>query len=532
MRTNRLLIVPLLLLAIALVVIGTLQYRWLGSVSEAERRRMHDNLEFASERLAGEISGLIHGVFDAFLISEVGEVTWPELRHPELVAGVYIADRDGDEWSVRKLDPQTGQIAASPLPAALEPLRRDLDRVGPRGQERFPGPLFTEIPALMVISVPDLSDPMTHVERPRRVALVQLDRSALEKAIRERIAPLFAFAPDGVDVEVLAEGSVLYQSTANMGPPDVVHPFRPLEPRRRPPRRPGPDEGRDRPPPREEMWELRVRHHGGGLDAIVAAAHRRNLAVAFLVLLILVAASALLVALLRRGEKLRAQQTQFIASMSHELNTPLAVLRVASENLNDGIAKDPEKVQRYLRTIARETAHLSEMVNHVLELAGMNAHVAVAAREAVDVGTVIQDAVMQSKSMVDASSIEVECDIEDELPRVAGNRQALTRAVQNLVTNAMRHAGSGKWVGVRATKNGGGVKIVVEDRGPGIAPADAAHVFQPFYRGRGSSTVRGTGLGLTIVKQIVTDHGGTVTVERGRAAGAAFVIELPSEGAS
>ena len=532
MRTNRLLIVPLLLLAIALVVIGTLQYRWLGRVSEAERRRMHDNLELGAERLADEISTLLQSVFDPFLMPETGDVSWPELSHPDLVTAVYIADREGDEWTVRRLDPQTSELIAAPLPAALEPLRRALDTVGPRNRERFPGPMFADIPALMVVAVPGERDAMAHVERPRRISLVQLDRRALEAAIRERADPLFAFAPDGVDVELLADGTPLYRSTANMGPPDVTHPFRPLGPRRRPPRRPEPEGREGPPPPHDDGWELRVRHRAGGLDAIVDAAHRRNLALAFLVLLILAAASALLVALLRRGERLRAQQSQFIASMSHELNTPLAVLRVASENLNDGIVQDPEKVQRYVRTIARETAHLSEMVNHVLELAGMNAGVAVMARESVDVGAVIQDAVTQSRYMVDASSIDVECTIADDLPRIAGNRQSLTRAVQNLVTNAMRHAGAGKWVGVHALKSEGGVRIVVEDRGPGIAPADAAHVFEPFYRGRGSTTVRGTGLGLTIVKQIVADHGGTVSVERGRPAGAAFVVQLPAEVAS
>ena len=257
--------------------------------------------------------------------------------------------------------------------------------------------------------------------------------------------------------------------------------------------------------------------------------HRRNLAVAFLVLLLLAASSALLAVLFRRGERLRAQQSQFIASMSHELNTPLAVLRVASENLHDGIVQDPEKVSRYVRTIRRETANLSEMVNHVLELAGMNAGIARTTRESVDVGAVIQDAVTQSRYMIDASPIEVVCEIPEDLCHVTGNRQALTRAVQNLVTNAMRHAGAGKWVGVRASNSDGFVRVAVEDRGPGIAPEDAEHLFEPFYRGRGSKTVRGTGLGLAIVRQIVTDHGGTVTVERGRAAGAAFVVQLPAE---
>jgi signal transduction histidine kinase len=274
-------------------------------------------------------------------------------------------------------------------------------------------------------------------------------------------------------------------------------------------------------------WQLLVRQHGG-LDAVIAAAHRRNLAVAFLVLAILAASGVMLIVLLRRAERLRAQQAQFVASMSHELNTPLAVLRVASENLQDGIVLDPEKVSRYVRTIARETTHLSEMVNHVLELAGMSAGTSVEARELVDVGTIIDDAVTQSRWLPEGKSIDVEVDVDRDLPLVRGSAPTLTRAVQNLLANAMRHGGAGRWVGVRASARNGQVEIAVEDRGPGIDAADAAHLFEPFYRGRGSSTVRGTGLGLTIVKQIVTDHGGSIGVERRRGGGAAFIIRLPA----
>jgi signal transduction histidine kinase len=102
--------------------------------------------------------------------------------------------------------------------------------------------------------------------------------------------------------------------------------------------------------------------------------------------------------------------------------------------------------------------------------------------------------------------------------------------VQNLAANAVRHGGSGSWVGVRASRDGASrVAITVEDRGPGIDSRDAAHLFEPFYRGRGTSAIRGSGLGLTIVQQIVAAHGGSVAVDRKRRTGAAFTITLPVE---
>ncbi len=526
--TNRLLAVPLLLLAAALAVIGTLQYRWLDRVAEAERQQMRGNLEFAAERLAEELAEEVVAVFRAFRAPENDDagVLFDEWRrdaaHPDLVSNIYVFDRDGDAWSVHLLEPRTGELVSAPLPASLEPLRRELVNVRERAaNQRFPGPLFASIPVLFIVQMPPDPEADYTFIRPSRVLLVQLDRRVLGTLLRTA----------DVDVELAAGGVALYRSPgAAARPPDFTFSFRPVAPRRdqsgRPPLFPEPAG-----PARDELWQLGLRYRGGGLDAVVAAAHRRNLAVASLVLLLLVAASALLIALLRRGERLREQQAQFVAAMNHELNTPLAILRVASENLNDGIVQDPEKVSRYVRTITRETAHLSEMVSHVLELAGMNAGAAVLGREDVDLSTVIQEAVAQSRWMA-GPELAVDVDVAPDLPQVRGDERALTRVVQNLVANAIRHAGAGKWVGVRAARDDGFVRIVVEDRGPGIDAADAGHVFEPFYRSRSSRHVRGTGLGLTIVRQIILDHGGSVTVERGRPAGAAFVVRLPVEAES
>lgn len=527
--TNRLLAVPLLLLTVALAVIGTLQYRWLNRVAEAERQRMRGNLEFAAESLAEELSEEVTGVFRAFRAPENDDAgvlldEWrSDARHPDLVSAIYVFDRDGDAWTGHLLEPGTGELVPSPLPAALEPLRRELVNVRERAaNQRFPGPLFASIPALFIVQMPPDPEADYTFIRPSRVLILHLDRRVLGTLLRTSA---------DVDVELAAGGVALYRSPgAAARPPDFRFSFRPVAPRRdqsgRPPLFPEPAG-----PVRDEVWRLDLSYRGGGLDAAVAGAHRRNLAVASLVLLLLAAASALLIALLRRGERLREQQAQFVAAMNHELNTPLAILRVASENLNDGIVQDPEKVSRYVRTITRETAHLSEMVSHVLELAGMNAGAAVLGREDVDVSAVIQEAVAQSRWMA-GPELAMDVDVAPDLPQVRGDERALTRVVQNLVANAIRHAGVGKWVGVRATRDDGFVRIVVEDRGPGIDAADAGHVFEPFYRGSGSRNVRGTGLGLTIVRQIIMDHGGSVTVERGRPAGAAFIVRLPVEAES
>src|SRR5262249_54449859 len=106
------------------------------------------------------------------------------------------------------------------------------------------------------------------------------------------------------------------------------------------------------------------------------------------------------------------------------------------------------------------------------------------------------------------------------------DREAVTRAVLNLVANAIRHGGEGGWVGVRAVGENGSVLIRVADRGAGIPAADMPHLFEPFYRGRNAQT-RGSGLGLAILDPLARAHGGSVTASNLPDRGAEFTLRLP-----
>ena len=241
-------------------------------------------------------------------------------------------------------------------------------------------------------------------------------------------------------------------------------------------------------------------------------------------LLILLAAFALLVALLRRSHRLRAQQTEFVAAMSHELNTPVAALRSAGENLRDGIVTDGDRVARYGQSIVRETSRLGDMLGQVLEYAGLQARRAEVRREPVDVASAIDEAIAQCRWLVDGTSIEIAREVASDLPPVNGDARSLTSAIRNLLANAIRYGR--RDVKVSAMNDGSVVAITVEDRGPGIDAREAAHVFEPFYRGRSASSARGAGLGLSIVQRIVAAHGGTIELDRKRREGAAFTIRL------
>lgn len=525
MRRSRglFLIVLLSLLAVVLGVLATLQYRWIDRVSDAERQQMRANLEFATRVFADDLRTALEPIVRTFEAN-----TDIKAAHPDLVIAAYLVGRDEEGWF---LDDGEKWV---PWPPELEVIHQRLDEVT-RGLEpgpppHMPGPFIGDVPALLLVDRrgagrPDFGGP------PPRIALVHLNLATLRNSVLPRLAQQH-FGREH-DVAILSGTKTLYRSNPawpdSRTPPDAESALQPITRRgpEGPPGRRMTGERQREPAVRPfERWLLLVRRHDGGVDAVVAAARRRNLGVSFGIVLVLGVAVVFLAALLRRAERLREQQLQFVAAISHELNTPVAALRSAGENLRDGIIGDREKVARYGESIVRESTRLGELVGQVLEMAGMQAR-RKAVHEPVDVAAVIEDAVAQCDWLVRGTPVRIETSVEDGLPPVSGDRGALTRAVQNLIANAIRHGGCGEWIGVRAVRASDRVCITVEDRGPGIDAGEAAHLFEPFYRGRNSAAVPGAGLGLAIVREVAVAHGGSVEIER-RRGGAAFTIELPA----
>lgn len=498
-RANALLAGVLVLLVAGLVLLATLQYRWIGVVSEAEQQRMQASLELEGRQFANEFQQELQNLADAFTEPDGGTV-----------------EERFEEWRSTAAHPKLAVSVSEVLP-----------------EEDQPGPPFDGDAFTITLRERRGRGDGFFPFRPEQMELpirIQLDRQEFGVLMSDLTRKHFG---DGYYVGLSARNDrVLFRSDASWPdgkrPPDVEVPMRILGPPAgrdgRPPRFGGRDEGENGP------LKLLVRRHGG-LPAMVAGARRRNLLVSAGILVILASAFGVLLYLLRRADRLREQQTEFVAAISHELNTPVTALRSAGENLKDGIITEPEKLARYGETIVKEAARLGEMIEQVLEFAGMRARKNGERREPIDVAALIDDAVGQTRWLVaGGSDIEFETHVDADLPQPSGDPRSLTRAIQNLIANAVRHGGSGGWVGVRATSDRDGhIAITVEDRGPGIDGRDAAHLFEPFYRGRESRAVRGSGLGLAIVKQVVAAHGGTVDVDRKRRIGAAFTITLPVE---
>jgi signal transduction histidine kinase len=280
-------------------------------------------------------------------------------------------------------------------------------------------------------------------------------------------------------------------------------------------------------------WRLLVSHPSGSLETAVNSARRRNLLVSGGILAVLAASLVMIVVSTRRSQELARQQMEFVAGVSHELRTPLAVIRAAGENLADGVVEDVDQIRKYGALVRSEGRRLTEMVEQILEFAGIHAGQRALAVAPIAVDGLIDSVLRTTTALEDAARIKVEVEIPDDLPPVAGDEGALRRVFQNLVGNAIKYGGNGEWIGIAAVAAGREVRVSVADRGIGIAPADQPRIFEPFYRAGDviAAQIQGAGLGLSLVQRIVQAHGGRVTFRSETGKGSEFVVHLPAAAA-
>ena len=298
----------------------------------------------------------------------------------------------------------------------------------------------------------------------------------------------------------------------------------------------------------EGRWMLIAKHRSGSLEAAVAAVRMRNLGISSGILVLLTLAVGLIVVSARRAQNLARQQIEFVAAVSHELRTPVSVIGTAAGNLADGVVGDPQRVRKYGETIQGEARRLGETVERVLQLAGIAAGRA-APVTPVKPEELIQQSIAACRTEIDNAGVNLETAIADQLPNVVGDVSALTSALQNLISNAVKYGGTARWIriiaslvpppsgqamsvdrGGRLHRKGHHVYFTVEDHGLGIDADDRRHIFEPFYRGRVAvaEQIKGSGLGLNLVMRIVAAHGGHVIVNSEPGKGSTFTLALPA----
>jgi two-component system, OmpR family, sensor kinase len=233
---------------------------------------------------------------------------------------------------------------------------------------------------------------------------------------------------------------------------------------------------------------------------------------------------------LERGQ---AEQRAFLASVSHELKTPLTAVQGYTEALLDGTVSEPEASQRSLRRIHAETLRLARLVQDLLDLARLGRGQFEVSPVDADVGAVLREAVAAVADRAAAKNIAVEQRVPDEPLLAHVDPGRLRQVLDNLLDNATRSSPAGQPVLVMARPlHGGWVEVAVVDRGPGIAPEDLPHAFDRGYlwsRYRATRAV-GSGLGLAIVKALCDAMGAAIRAESGRDqgwSGTAFRLALP-----
>ncbi len=277
-------------------------------------------------------------------------------------------------------------------------------------------------------------------------------------------------------------------------------------------------------------WRLLVKHPSGSLERAIGAARRRNLLVSGSILAILAVSVALLVVSTRRAQELARRQMEFVAAVSHELRTPLAVIRSAGDNLADGVVHDQVQVQTYGELVRGEGRRLTEMVEQILEFAGIQSGQRGFAFRPLALRALVDEVVASCQTLIDEARVCVEVEVAEDVPLVVGDEAALRRAVQNVIGNAIKYSARGGWIGISARVIDREIQLAVTDRGIGIDASEHARIFEPFYRAPEAiaAQIQGAGLGLSLVQRIVEAHGGRVTVESARGSGSTFVLHLPT----
>ena len=226
--------------------------------------------------------------------------------------------------------------------------------------------------------------------------------------------------------------------------------------------------------------------------------------------------------------RMEATRRDFVANVSHELKTPVGAMGLLAEALLES-ADDPETVRRFGEKMHLESQRLANMVNELIELSRLQGAERLPELEAVDVDTVVAEALSRSKVAADNAYISIATDKPSGF-EVMGDQALLVTALANLVSNAISYSPPGSPVSISRRRRGGNVEIAVTDRGIGIAREHQQRVFERFFRvdKARSRATGGTGLGLAIVKHIAANHNGTIRLWSQPGTGSTFTLSIPA----
>jgi signal transduction histidine kinase len=231
----------------------------------------------------------------------------------------------------------------------------------------------------------------------------------------------------------------------------------------------------------------------------------------------------------RREARLSRLKSDFVANVSHELKTPLALIRLFAETLELGRVPTEDKAKQYYRVINKESQRLTQLINNILDFSRIEAGGKEYRFALVDIGRIVHDVIEAYRFHIEQQGFALEVHVEPELPQVEGDEEALSQAVLNLLNNAVKYSRDDKHLRLEVRRDGQRVLVSVTDRGIGVGKDEQKKIFDKFYRGEDSLVheTKGSGLGLSLVKHILDAHGGSVEVESAPGRGSTFTLALP-----
>lgn len=278
-------------------------------------------------------------------------------------------------------------------------------------------------------------------------------------------------------------------------------------------------------------WRVGLFHRDGHSIQQLAARQRfiYGIFIAGMILILIVGIAFTARASAREAE-LAQLRTDFVASVSHELKTPLALIRMFGETLDSGLAVDEPQRREFYGVIRRESERLTHLIDNVLDIARIDAATKHYALESADLAAIVREAVDAYHPFFERQGFEVATALPAAPLWLTIDRDAVLQALINLFHNAMKYSAEVRQVRVSVAERDGEVRLAVADRGIGIANDEIARIFRRFYRVRapGTGGAAGSGLGLSLVAHTMTAHGGRVDVESAPGAGSVFTLVFPA----
>jgi signal transduction histidine kinase len=230
-----------------------------------------------------------------------------------------------------------------------------------------------------------------------------------------------------------------------------------------------------------------------------------------------------------REMNLARLKSDFVANVSHELRTPLALIRLYAETLELGRLTAKEKYQEYFRIIREESERLTALINNILDFSRIEAGRKEYEFKETNLADLVRSTLDSYRFQIEQHGFSFEENISSDVPPVNVDREAIARSLLNLVNNALKYSKDQKYIGVSLYRANGHVNLEVRDRGIGIPPNEQEKIFEKFYRCGDPlvHNIKGSGLGLSLVRHIARAHGGDVLVESAPEKGSKFTIALP-----